>query len=74
MMFDQHRLRNYRTNAAGPRESSRSNDERNEKDDKITHLRIVLNIRRLKAAGWIATESRGLRLKPPEGCPGWKPA
>ena len=40
-MFDQHRLRNDRTNA-GPHESSPSNDEMNEKDDKITHLSIVI--------------------------------
>jgi hypothetical protein len=40
-MFDQHRLRDDRTNAARPRESSESNDEMNEKDDKITHLLIL---------------------------------
>ncbi len=46
-MFDEHRLRNYGTNAARPRESSKSNDEMNEKDDKITHLGIVSNLKLL---------------------------
>ena len=41
LVFDQDRLRNYRTNATRPRESSKSNDEMNEKDDKITPLPIV---------------------------------
>jgi hypothetical protein len=40
-MFDDHRLRNYGTNAARSSQSSKSNDEMNEKDDKITHLGIV---------------------------------
>jgi hypothetical protein len=41
LMFDEHRLRNYGTNAAWSAQSSKSNDEMNEKDDKITHLGIV---------------------------------
>ena len=41
LMFNEHRLRNYRTNAARPRESNKSNDEMNEKGDKTTHLGIV---------------------------------
>jgi len=40
-MFDQHRLRNDRTNAARPHESSQSHDEMNEQEDRITHLGIV---------------------------------
>jgi hypothetical protein len=40
-MFDQNRFRNYRTNAARPRDSNKSNDEMNEKDHQITHPGIV---------------------------------
>ena len=50
-MFDQHRLRNDRTNAARPRESSWSNDEMKEKDDKITHLRIVSKPQKVRNPG-----------------------
>ena len=49
-MFDQHRLRNDRTNA-GPHESSPSNDEMNEKDDKITHLSIVSKPQKVRNSG-----------------------
>src|SRR5450432_2279293 len=48
LMFDEHRLRNYGANAARPRESSKSNDEMNEKDDKITHLGRVTNLKLLE--------------------------
>jgi hypothetical protein len=41
LMLDEHRLRNYGTNAARSGQSSKSNDEVNEKYDKITHLGIV---------------------------------
>jgi len=41
LMFHQYRLSNYRTNAARPSESSKSNDEMNEKNHQITHLGIV---------------------------------
>jgi hypothetical protein len=40
-MFDENRTPNYRTKAARPRKSGKSNDEMNEKNDKITHLGIV---------------------------------
>jgi hypothetical protein len=41
LMLDEHRLSDYGTNATRPRESSKSNHDLNEKDDKITHLGIV---------------------------------
>ena len=43
-MFGENRLRYNRTNAAWLRESSKSNDEMNEKDDKITHLGYRIKI------------------------------
>ena len=41
LMFHQYRLSNYRTNAARPRDSNKSNDEMNEKNDRIAHLGIL---------------------------------
>src|SRR5712664_613271 len=51
LMLDEHRLRNYGTNAARPGESSKRDDDMNEKDDKITHLGIVSNPRKCQESG-----------------------
>jgi hypothetical protein len=40
-MFDQHRLRDDRTDAAGAKEPSERLNEMNEKDNQITHLPIL---------------------------------
>jgi hypothetical protein len=40
-MFDEHRLRNNGTDTARSGQSRKSNDEVNEKDDKIAHLGIL---------------------------------
>lgn len=62
-MFDEHRLCNYGTNAARPSEPSKSNDEMNEKDDKITHLGIVSNLKLLGLpAHFVIRQGRGVSL------------
>ena len=66
-MFDQNRFRNYRTNAARPSESSKSNDEMNEKDDKITHLGIVSKPQNVwNSAPFVIRQGQALEYLPPE--------
>ena len=43
LMFNQQRLRDYRTNASRPSESNECNQEMNEKEGKITHAGILSN-------------------------------
>ena len=40
-MFDQHRLRDDRTDAARTKEAGERHDEMNEKDNQIAHLLIL---------------------------------
>jgi len=50
-MSEKHRLRHYGTNAARLRKSSKSNDEMNKKDDKITHLGIASKPHNVRNSG-----------------------
>ena len=44
LLLDEHRLGNYRTNAAGTGDSSNGRDEMDEKDDEIPHLRMLAKL------------------------------
>ena len=44
MLLNEHRLGNYRTNAAGTGDSSNGRDEMDEKDDEIPHLRMLAKL------------------------------
>ena len=52
-MFDEHGLRNYGTNPTRSGQSSKSNDEMNEKDDKIAHLGIVSKPHNVRTSAYL---------------------
>jgi hypothetical protein len=59
-MFDQHRLRAVRTDAAGAKQPSERRNEMNEKDSQIAHLPILTK----PGIGWGCVVSRKLKCNP----------
>ena len=65
-MFDQQRLRDYRTNASRASESNKSNDQMNKKEGKIAHPGILSKLQNRRVFDTVLQFARDTcRLVPP---------